>query len=422
LDSFFGMTRQPANHTDRRTFLKNAKSVALQLLVVDALAGCESSTSDHNPLREHWNLKRGPYVQRGTTDSILVVWQTFEAIRGAVEFGLTEELGTRVESSVEASSFALSLTGLSPDTYYYYRIFEDDRPVSELLRLHTNAGPESDELRFLVFGDSGTGTADMLDVADLVNFSAASFGLHTGDVVYFLGAEALYDPRFFYPYAPFLASNVLYPSLGNHDLHTLRGAPYLNNFFVPPNQIQRTERYYSFDYAHAHFVALDTNMSLAAGSTQLGWLEQDLAANTQPWTFVFFHYPPYSAGILDRDGRRARLEFPPLRRHLVPLLEQHGVDVVFSGHSHSYERTYPILQNSPIDRGQDPSYTDPGGPIYIITGGGGGNLTELDSSSLNAEAIAVPHLVEVSISGNELVGQAIAPPGEIIDEFRLVRT
>ncbi|MGI9257923.1 MAG: fibronectin type III domain-containing protein, partial [Gammaproteobacteria bacterium] len=158
------MTRRPVNHADRRTFLKNAKSVALQLLVVDTLAGCESSTSDFNPLRENWNLKRGPYVQRGTTDSILVVWQTVEATRGAVEFGLTEDLGTRVETSVEASSFALSLTGLSPDTYYYYRVYEGDRPVSELLRLHTNPGPETTDFDFLVFGDSGSGTTDMLDV------------------------------------------------------------------------------------------------------------------------------------------------------------------------------------------------------------------------------------------------------------------
>ena len=120
-----------------------------------------------------------------------------------------------------------------------------------------------------------------------------------------------------------------------------------------------------------------------------------------------------------RNNRRRpdRSYHAPSRQNLVPLFELFGVDVVFSGHSHSYERTFPILQNQPVDELQDPDYTDPSGPIYVVTGGGGRSTTELDPSSLNAKAIAVNHIVEITLSDDELTGRTTIPPGVVVDEF-----
>ncbi len=113
---------------------------------------------------------------------------------------------------------------------------------------------------------------------------------------------------------------------------------------------------------------------------------------------MFFHHPPYSAGFLTIDGERFELEHTRVRRDLVPLFELFAVNIVFSGHSHSYERTFPILQNRAVDQGQDPDYANPSGPIYVVTGGGGGGLLGLDSSSFNAQAVAAHHIVEISLS------------------------
>jgi len=193
----------------------------------------------------------------------------------------------------------------------------------------------------------------------------------------------------------------------------------LNNFHLPANNLEGSERYYSFDYGHAHFVALDASVSTAPGSAQHAWLEQDLATSTKPWKFVFFHHPPYSGGFIIIDGKRLETENITVRRNLVPLFELYGVNIVFSGHSHSYERTYPILQNQAIDQGQEPDYINPSGPIYIVTGGGGRYLLGLDPNSLNARAVAAYHIVEITLSDGELTGRAIQPPGLVIDEFRV---
>ena len=115
------------------------------------------------------------------------------------------------------------------------------------------------------------------------------------------------------------------------------------------------------------------------------------------------------------------MEHPLVRQNLVPLFELFGVNIVFSGHSHSYERTFPILQNQALDQGQDPDYFDPSGPIYVVTGGGGGFLTELDTSLLNARAEATHHIVEISLTDNELIGRAIGPNDVVVDEFRVVQ-
>jgi predicted phosphodiesterase len=391
------------------------------LVSVILITGCFSSDSPFNPLSLDPELKRGPYVQMGGTESILVAWQTYSVTQGAVEFGQTDSLGTRVESGLLGTRQSLTLEGLQTNTYYYYQVFDGDRPLSHIVRFHTNHGSKDTDFSFLVFGDSGTGQATMYDVAELINVSGASFGLHTGDVVYKLGEERYYDTRFFYPYAPFLATNVMYMSLGNHDTQTDNGAPYLNNFHLPSNNGQGTERYYSFDYVHSHIVALNTNMSTAPGSPQRMWLEQDLATSTMPWKFVFFHHPPYSAGFSIENGQRVELEHTRVRANLTSLFELYDVNIVFSGHTHSYERTFPILQNQAVDHEQEPDYVNPSGPIYIVTGGGGGALTELDSSSLNARAVATYHIVEITLDGDELIGRAVSPLGITIDEFQVRR-
>jgi len=391
----------------------------LVLVAVILISGCSSSSCSFSPLCVNQDLKRGPYVQLGGTESILVVWQTMPVTQGAVQFGLTESLGTKITSGEFGTTHSLSLTGLQSNTYYYYRVLDGDRPLSRIVRFHTNHESSDANFSFLVLGDSGNGSAEMFAVANLINASGASFGLHTGDVIYPHGEEQFYDSSFFWPYAPFLATNVMYTSLGNHDTNTDNGAPYLNNFHLPANNWHGTERYYSFDYGHAHFVALDTNLPTAPGSAQRTWLEQDLAVSTKPWKFVFFHQPPYSAGFLTIDGERFELEYTRVRRDLVPLFELFGVDIVFSGHSHSYERTFPILQNRAVDQGQEPDYVNPSGPIYVVTGGGGGGLLGLDSSSFNAQAVAAHHIVEISLSDNELIGRAIRPSGLVIDEFRV---
>ena len=104
---------------------------------------------------------------------------------------------------------------------------------------------------------------------------------------------------------------------------------------------------------------LDSNWPMKRGSAQYAWLEGELAGSTAPWKFVVCHHPPFTSGPHGKEGRDGTPKEAPireLREYVIPLLEKHGVTMVFTGHDHLYERS------------------EKGGITYITTGGGGGPL------------------------------------------------
>lgn len=133
------------------------------------------------------------------------------------------------------------------------------------------------------------------------------------------------------------------------------GMPYLDIFSLPAGGesggvASGTEQYYSVDYGNVHVVSLDTQLTArddTARNAMKDWLISDLSANTLDWTIVIFHHPPYTKGTNhDSDdagtGLLGDVDKPEvdMREQFTPVLEAHGVDVVYSGHSHSYERSY----------------------------------------------------------------------------------
>jgi hypothetical protein len=98
-----------------------------------------------------------------------------------------------------------------------------------------------------------------------------------------------------------------------------------------------TEAYYSFDYGGIHFVCLDSYDSpRTPAGAMLTWLRNDLSAASAEWLIAFFHHPPYTKGSHDSD---AESDLGEIRANALPILESFGVDLVLTGHSHSYERS-----------------------------------------------------------------------------------
>ena len=124
------------------------------------------------------------------------------------------------------------------------------------------------------------------------------------------------------------------------------GLPYLNIFTLPAKGEMGgvpsgTEQYYSLNYGNVHVVSLDsqlTNRDEAQRATMRDWLVDDLSANELDWTIVIFHHPPYSKGS-NHDSDREQNEID-MRVAFAPVFENYGVDVIYSGHSHSYERSW----------------------------------------------------------------------------------
>jgi hypothetical protein len=147
----------------------------------------------------------------------------------------------------------------------------------------------------------------------------------------------------------------------------------------------------------------------------LNWLASDLAASTKHWTFVFFHVPMYSnLGVHGDD--------PTIAAALGPIFEAAGVDLVFQGHNHYYTRSYPILGGTPVSTAQDPDYTNPGAPIYVVTGGAGRSLYALSAlTSREVISRSTFHATYVDVDGINVTLGAVERDGTQFDVMTLLK-
>ena len=337
-------------------------------------------------------------MQNVSTSSAVICWTSEEPDVGLVEYGETQQLGRIGIATRVGKCHAVTLSGLEPGSTYHYRV----EGITGLAAGRFRTAPEDDGSRFAfaVVGDSGDGGRGQLRVAGLLEQLKPDLVLHTGDVVYPSGKDRHYVRHFFAPFRHLIKDVPVFPVLGNHDVETRDGAACLQNFYLPCNNPQNTGRYYSFDWGSAHFVALDSELYYEDGGgspeKQKAWLERDLSAARRSWKIVFFHRGIYSSSEHGSDEL--------IREDLKPILIRYGVDLVFSGHDHDYERTVPI-----------------GGVIYVVSGGGGKDLYEAGRSEWTALSRSVHHAVLVRIDSKCLSLEAIEPDGTVFDRLNLDR-
>ena len=359
-------------------------------------------------------VTRPVFVASVEQSSALLVWHTQEATASIVEYGTTLSYGLQWRSKELVQIHEVSLYRLESGQRYYYRVRTDDEILFEGAEYYFETVPDksSNQTRFLVWGDSGKGDAAQFALVPPMVAAGADFMLHTGDVIYEDGEAENFQPRYFEPYADFIRNTPVYLSLGNHDVRTDNGQPYLDAYYLPTNNPPANERYYSFNWGQAHFVCMDSNFNIP--SEEIAWLRADLEAATTRWKFVFFHHPPYSCGNHGSDGT-ARAAFRE-------VMEELDVDVVFNGHEHDYQRTHPLLDGSAIDSDQDPNYVDPRGVIYMVTGGGSAPRPTSNSCWFTNVAIPATHFTQVDIDGNMLTVNAIDENGATLDTWTLEKS
>ena len=174
----------------------------------------------------------------------------------------------------------------------------------------------------------GTGGPRQLDVGRRMNTVRErfpfTFVITVGDNIY--GGQNRVDlaKKFEQPYKSLIDANIaFYASLGNHD-----SVPVQTNYKLFN---MNGARYYTFVKGPVQFFALDSSLGIQA---QLVWLEGLLQKSTAPWKVVYQHHPLYSSGM--RHGPTESQQ-----SNLEPLLTTYGVQVVFAGHEHFYERLVP---------------------------------------------------------------------------------
>jgi 3',5'-cyclic AMP phosphodiesterase CpdA len=203
-----------------------------------------------------------------------------------------------------------------------------------------------------------------------------------GDNMYGGQRPADYVRKFEQPYAALLAAGVKFQaSIGNHDR---------------PDQISyepfnmNGQRYYTYVRNNVRFLALDSNLM---DRKQIEWIDATLRDAREDWKVCYFHHPLYSnAG---RHGSSV-----DLRVLLEPIFVKYGVNVVFSGHDHVYERLKPQK-----------------GIYYFVSGSAGqlrkGNMNPTDQTAASFDQDLSFMVVEVA--GMDMFFQAISRTGQTVD-------
>ncbi len=403
---------------------------------------------------------RGPYLQSGTTNSMIVRWRTDAPTNSKILFGtdLFDLKDTIVDFEL-LLDHEVFIPGLTPNTKYYYALGDSNGLLAggtaEYFFKTSPVNRSHEPVRAWILGDCGTGTDQARAVRDAyenyVGSDHTDLILLLGDNAYESGLDSEYQQKFFQNmYEDQLIQSVLWPSPGNHDLRSAKSAtqsgPYYDIFTLPTNAeagglASGTEAYYSFDYANIHFVSLDSDDSgHDPTDPMLVWMDDDLHSTEQDWKIVFLHHPPYSKGSHDSDSSSLLIK---IRENFVPIWEAAGVDLVIAGHSHSYERSFlihshhgfsPTLDSSMVldpgdgQQGGDGAYQKYGtgpdagaGTVYVVAGSSGklsGGTFDHPAMFTGFKAMGS---VSLEVTGLQLDLKFIDSEGSILDFFTITK-
>lgn len=330
-------------------------------------------------------LIRSPYLQIATPTSMTIRWRGTADVIGRVTYGSSpEKQETILNETTAGTNHSVTLTGLTPDTTYYYSIGSEKGIIagrSASHRFTTSPVPGTEKnTRIWVLGDPGTAGGNQRGVRDaFMKFTTTRVPdmlMFLGDNAYNIGSDAEYQAAVFNMYPDFLRRVPAWSTLGNHETGQQqdfgKNYPYFDIFTLPTKAEaggvpSGTEHYYSYDYANIHFICLDSmTADRNVESPMALWLKDDLAATTATWIIAFWHHPPYTKGSHDSDVERQLKE---MRANFLPILEEGGVDLVLSGHSHSYERSYLLDGHYGISKSLTPAMKkDPGSGRESDTG------------------------------------------------------
>jgi predicted phosphodiesterase len=241
-------------------------------------------------------------------------------------------------------------------------------------------------LKFAAMGDNGTGDRAQYEMAEQMakvhNTFAFDLVIMLGDNMYGGQSAADYVKKFEQPYAPLLSGGVKFQaSIGNHD------RPEQVNYRL---YNMNGQRYYTYTRANVRFLVLDSNLM---DRKQLEWIEATLRDAREDWKIPYFHHPLYSNA--ERHGASVEL-----RVLLEPLFVKYGVNVVFSGHDHVYERIKPQK-----------------GIYYFVSGSAGqlrkGNMAPTDETAASFDQDL--SFVAVEVAGSDMFFQTISRTGRTVD-------
>ncbi len=368
-------------------------------------------------------FERGPYAGAPTPDSVVVSWLVEPALPGVLEIApaldspQTESETLRIAvpapSEDQDGQVDVLVEDLVPATAYVYRVIvqSGSEIVTSPIGRFRTAPRDGGTATFAVLADTQwqwEGPNRLAVVGDAIAFDAARRGgfdfiLHAGDLVE--TPNAFYWPHWFASFASMLQVAPFVPVLGNHEKNSIS---YYKAFAHPPGGGQSDERWWTLHWGDLVVVGLDTAATRADRILEQQNYARAQLAGPERWKFVIFHHPVFSSDAYHGSGYSYDIIYHP-------IFVESGVDIVFNGHAHNYER---------IERD---------GVVYLVLGGGGavprplaptrvdGSVVAIEGHNFYARVSTTPDEARVDIvSVAEATETEFAPTaGELLDTFTL---
>lgn len=350
-----------------------------------------------------------PYLQFGTQTGMTVCWETDAPMSSTLYWGETSDCQERIAIEGLRKFHEVRVDGLQPETQYFYCVeshASDESFLESPVLTFSTAVHETSPYAFAVIGDTQGNPTVSLALAELAWGQRPNFCIHAGDLVSTGPNSSHWTEHFFPGMKPLIERVPFYPVLGNHEQNA-------DNYFQYVS-LPSPEYYYTFQYGNSQFFMIDSNRNVDPESEQFQWLDKALGESSAKWKFVCHHHPPYSSdendyGDLWKTNKSTRGDLRV--RQLAALYDKHGVDIVWNGHIHSYERTWPIRDGQPGRQGT----------IYMITGGGGGGLETAGPFRPNFQNNVKHghHYCLVAINGETLEFKAFDLEGRLFDSVKI---
>jgi len=340
--------------------------------------------------------------QDDPSTSITIMWRSNPNItESIVEYGLTPDYGEKMTGTVHGYTYVkeevvwhtVELTSLIPDTTYHYRCGIPENWSEDYS--FTTAPKKGDKrifFKFAVFGDSRGGWDVLTDIFKKVKEEeGVKFILFSGD---FTDGGSQYSYNKWFQAGEEILSEI--PFMSVHGNHEAMQKTYFDQFAFPGN-----EKWFSLNYANIHFIFLLT-ISEAYVVEQRYWLLRDLRANKKPFVIAMGHKPAYSA-----DTSHGSTQY--IIDHWVDIFENYGINIYFNGHSHDYERTWPIRDGR----------IDEYGVIYVTSGGAGAPLVDSRYNWWTAFSESCYHYAIITVRQSKISIAVKRLDGSTLDSFTI---